>query len=152
MKQIYLIMLLIFAVCVPGFAQEKKKSKAEMRKELQEYKLKFIAQEIDLQEEQQKKFFEYYNQMDDERVKVFKETRSLEKKLKDSENATDEEYEKVSKALTEAKEKDAAIVKRYDEKFATFLSAKQIFKMKAAEETFWQKMREMRHKSRKMNK
>lgn len=127
-------------------AQKKGADKEAMRREVQEFKLKFLAQEMELKEDQQKKFFELYNQMDAEKVKVFKETRALEKKLNAAANASDAEYEAVSKAITEAKEKDAAIDKKYDEKFATFLTSKQIFKMKSAEEKFRAKMREMHHK------
>lgn len=145
MNRLYLIVLLVLAGLMPVMAQTKGKSRAEMRREVREFKLKFLAQEMELKEEQQKKFFELYNQMDDEKVSLFKETRALEKKLQDG-NATDAEYESVSKAITEAKEKDAEIDRRYDEKFSTFLSPKQIFKMKAAEDKFRNKMHEMRHK------
>ena len=100
---------------------------------------------MELKEDQQKKFFDLYNQMTDEKVKVFKETKALEKKLADSANASEAEYDAVSKAITAAKEKDAEIEKRYDEKFKQFLTSKQLFKMKGAEEKFRQKMHEMRH-------
>lgn len=148
MKKLSLILILLCAVMLPTFAQERKMSRQEMRKELQEYKLKYLIQEMELRDETaQKKFCDIYNQMEDERVKVFKETRALKKRL-NSGNASDEEYESVSRSLTDAKEKVANIEKRYDEKFATFLTSKQIFKMKTAEETFRQKMRELRHKKK----
>ncbi len=145
--------LLIILTMVLGIgtlcAQEKaKKSREEMRKEFREFKIKFIAQEIDLQEDQQKQFAELYDQMCDERMKIFEQTRRLERKVKKESNATEEDYASVSRALTEAKEKDAAIEKKYDAKFSTFLSSKQIFKMKAAEEKFRKKMSEMRHKKK----
>jgi len=132
-------------------AQDRKKGKTreEMRKELREFKMKFIAQEIDLKEEQQKQFFELYDRMSEERMKVFEETRRLQRKVKRDAKASDEDYAAVSRAITEAKEKDAAIEKRYDAEFSTILSSKQIFKMKGAEEKFMRKMREMRHKKRK---
>lgn len=147
------LFLIIITLCasfssLPAFAQ-KEKSHDAMRREVHEFKLKYLAQEMDLKEDQQKKFFELYNQMTEERVKVFKETRSLEKKLAGDSDASDAEYEAVSKAITTAKEKDAAIEKKYDEKFATFLTPKQIYKMKEAEDKFRQKMHEMRHKKKK---
>lgn len=87
--------------------------------------------------------------MSDERMQVFEQTRRLERKVKKDPQATDEDYAAVSRAITEAKEKDAAIEKKYDAKFSTFMSSKQLFKMKAAEEKFRQKMNEMRHRRRK---
>lgn len=153
MKKLLLFIILALTIgSFDGFAQKAKPSKAEREKmwrEMQEFKMKFLAQEMDLKESQQKKFFELYDQMSEEKRKVFRETKALEKKLKNNPDASDEEYSKVSEAITEAKEKDARIEREYDAKFATFLSSKQIFKMKAAEEKFRDKMRDM-HKKKKL--
>ncbi len=54
--------------------------------------------------------------------------------------------------MTDAKAKDAEISKRYDEKFSRLLTAKQVYKMKDAEEGFRRKMHEMRHKKAKGKK
>lgn len=148
--------ILIFTIAVVlgagvAFAQDKKprKLRQEMRKELMEFKKKFLAQEIDLKEEDQKHFFELYDQMSEERMKIFEQTRRLERKVNKDANATEEDYAAVSRAITEAKEKDAEIEKKYDAQFSTFLSSKQLFQLKAAEEKFRKKMHEMRHKKRK---
>lgn len=151
MRRILMIFLVaLMAMSVPAMAQNARKGKPteKMWKEMQEFKLKFLAQEMELKDDQQKKFVELYSQMSSEKRQLFNETRKLEKKLQDDKNASDSEYAAVSKALTEAKEKDAEIEKRYDDKFQTFLSAKQIFKMKAAEEKFRMKMHELRHKKK----
>lgn len=147
-KYIILLIASIFAILPADAQQRKGKDHDTMFKEVQDFKLKFLAQEMELREDQQKKFFELYNQMSDEKGKLFRETKNLEKKLTDSKDASDSEYEAVSKAITAAKEKDAEIEKKYDEKFSQFLSAKQVFKMKEAEGKFRDKMREMRHKRR----
>lgn len=136
----------MLTIMAPTLAQTKHKNHGEMRKEVQEFKMKYLAQEMDLKSDQQKKFIEVYSKMNEEKSKVVKETRALEKKLAANPDASDEEYEKVSKAITEAKEKDAEISKKYDKEFSSFLSSKQIFKMKSAEEQFRKKMHEMRHK------
>lgn len=147
MKHLALLFVCLLIAAVPVFAQPDKEKKTEnMRKELHEFKLKFLAQEMELKEDQQKKFFDLYTQMSDEKVRLYKETKALEQKLSSSANASESEYEAVSKAITAAKEKDAEIEKKYDEKFSQFLSPKQIFKMKSAEEQFRIKMHEMRHK------
>lgn len=147
MKHFAILILCLLVACVPAFARSEKDKKNEnMKKELQEFKLKFLAQEMELKEDQQKKFFDLYSQMTEEKIKLYKETKALEQKLSSSTNASEAEYEAVSKAITSAKEKDAEIEKKYDEKFAQFLTPKQIFKMKSAEEKFRIKMHEMRHK------
>jgi len=148
MNRILLIITLLLTALAPMAAQNRCRDRQAMRREVEEFKLKFMAQEMDLKEDQQKKFFEVYRQMSDEKEKLFKETKALEKKLADSENATEAEYENVSKAITAAKEKDAEIEKRYDEKFSQFLTSRQIFQMKSAEHKFREKMHEMRQKRR----
>ncbi len=153
-KYLILALLAIFTFTSPLAAQNKNRGKdrEEMKREIQEFKLKFLAQEMDLEESKQKQFFDLYTQMEEEKLKVIRDTKALEKKLKDAENATDAEYEAVSKAITAAKEKEAEIAKRYDEKFSQFLSPRQIFKMKSAEQKFRDKMREMRRNKCKSKK
>ena len=148
-----ILLLIIVSVAISGtaFAQKKEsaKSREEMRKELREFKIKFMAQEMDLNDEQKQQFAEVYGKMSDERIQLFEQTRALERKLKKETSPSEEDYAKVSKAITEAKEKDAEIEKRYDAQFSKFLTSKQIFKMKGAEEKFRQKMSEMRHNRQK---
>ncbi|MDE6382250.1 MAG: hypothetical protein K2L57_05210 [Muribaculaceae bacterium] len=152
MRKTMLLMALLMCVAIPVAAQHKCKDKEAMRREVREFKMKFLAQEMDLKEDQQKQFFEVYTQMSEEKTRTVSEARRLEKKLAASKDASEAEYEAVSKAITEAKEKDAEIEKRYDGKFAQFLTPKQIFRMKAAEEKFRDKIHEMRHKKRSARK
>ena len=143
------LLILALAVISPVAAQKRNgRNRNEMRKEMRDFHLKFLAQEIELKDEQQKAFFDTYSLMMDEREKIFRETRELEKKLKDG-NASQDEYETVANAITAAKEKDAAIEKKYDEKFGRFLTPKQLYNLKEAETKWRLKMQEMRHSNRK---
>lgn len=150
MKKLLIIMLALVAGVGMVYAQDKNKgkSKAEMVREFKEFKMKFLAQEIDLKEDQQKQFFEVYGQMMQERRKIFEQTHKLERKVKKDKNASEEDYAALSNAMTEAKARDAEIEKTYDAKFATFLTNKQIFKLKSAEEKFRKKVQEMRKKKK----
>ena len=144
-KIVYILIMTLLAGVLPGYAQDKpKKSRAEMHKEMVEFKTKYIAQEMELTGEQKEKFAPLYEQMDRERWQLFRETRALEKKLKNDKTATDADYESVVKALNQAKEKGAEIEKNYNEKFQKFLTAKQMYKMKEAEDAFNQRMMKMR--------
>lgn len=151
MRKFTLLLLFGLFALIPSFAQ-KNNTGRDKRMEFKEYRMKVLAQEMDLKDDQQKKFFELYDQMMDEKFKLLKETKSLEKKLKSDAEVSDAEYKKVSDAITAAKEKLAAIEKKYDEKFSQFLSPKQIYKMKSAEEKFREKMNEMRHKKNNTKK
>ncbi len=148
MRKIYILLLaLIFAL--PAFSQksQSREKREDMRREMHEFKMKFIAQEIELQESQQKRFSRSMTVCGAERGKLFKATRGIEKRLREG-NPSEQEYTEACRAMTEAKEKDAEIEKKYDAIFSEFLTSKQVYKMKDAEEKFRNKMHEMRHKRR----
>lgn len=146
-KHVFIILALIFGCSLSVAAQKHDSKKGDnMMKELREFKVKYIAQEIDLKGDQKERFIKLYNEMCDKRVEVMRDAWKMEKELEQNKNATEADYQAVTDAMTEAKAKDASIEKSYDDKFAQFLSQKQIFKMKEAENKFRKKMSEMRHK------
>jgi hypothetical protein len=129
------------------------KNRAEWRKEMREFKIKFVAQEIELQENQEKQFISIYNQMCDERQAILVKAHQAKKRVeKLGDAATDEDYRQASEAETQAREADADIEKRYNDKFKTFLSQKQMFKMKEAEGKFREKLMKMRGDKKKEHK
>lgn len=133
----------------PGHLSDAKK------KELREFKMKFMADELELTPEQRKQFEDLYSQMEKERREVKKKIREIEKSLEADKKPTEADYDKASKEITEAKAQMTAIEQKYDAKFAKFLSKKQIYKLKEAEETFQKKMRnclEKRNKDAKPKK
>lgn len=134
---------------MPLLAQNKGKttSREEMRKEILDFKIKFLAQEMKLNDEQQKKFSALYREMSEEKHEIFHKVHALKKNLK--EGASDEAYEAYTKASTESKEQEADIVKKYDLRFSEFLSPKQLYEMKVAEDQFNRKMQEMRGKKQR---
>lgn len=132
-----------------SFPSPEGKSKEQILKEIQEFKLKYLAQEMDLTEEQQPKFFKLYDEMCRKRWEVMKNAKKIEKRVKHNSNATEADYQAASEALTKARAEDAAIEKEYDAKFSKFLSQKQLYKLKKAEDDFRQKMEKMRHSKQK---
>lgn len=144
-KKILLLLALLLMGGSAMYAQ--KKHDPKMFKEVQEYKVKFLAQEMELKEDQKARFAELYNEMSEAKMSNFREMRRLEKSLK--EDSSDAEYKQVSDKILECRMKDAQLEKEYDAKFATFLSQKQIYKMKAAEDKFRKKMHELHNKKKK---
>ena len=110
--------------------------------------MKFLAQEMDLKDNQIEQFKELYSKMSSEKRKAFATAMKLERKLKADKEAHEADYEAAAKAMDEAKIKDHEIDKRYDDQFAKFLTAKQRFKMKSAEEAFRRKMEQMHREKR----
>lgn len=134
---------------VPVFAQNKHHREGDhdrMIQEYREYKMKVIAQELDLKGETRNKFFETYQQMCNERGPLMHKIGEARRKIRHQKNLSEEEYEKINRQLTECRDEGAKIEKKYDEKFATFLSQKQLYEMKSIEERIMNKAKELKGK------
>lgn len=153
MKKIYLFLMLLFVGVGMAFAHDKDSGKREkMFKEVQEFKMKYLAQEMDLSELQKKKFFEVYEEMTQAKQECYGPALKLKYKLKHEKNASEEEYQKVTEAFNTANARWAEKEKNYDEKFSEFLTQKQIYKMKEGEVSFKAKLEEMKHNRKKDHK
>lgn len=155
MKKIILltaVLLLSSAVVSAQKADGGKKCK-EWHKEMQDFKYKFLIQEIGLEEDKQKMFVELYSKMEAEERAIGKEARSVSKKINDKGTATNEEYAAAAETLAETKLKEGQLEKRYFDKFKTFLTDKQLYLLKAAERKFNKKLMKMHgKKDRKVEK
>lgn len=154
MKRNVIILLIISLVAQLSTISAKDAPSKEERqkwfKEMREYKHSFMAKELSLTDDQQKEFFPVYDAMESELHKVSKETRQLEKKLKESNEVSDIEYEKAAEAMFELKGKECDIEKSYFKKFSTILTKKQLFLLKGAERKFTRAI--MKHHNRKKDK
>lgn len=149
-RSLLLLIVMIFISTACAMAQHPPKEPTkEMMRELQEFKLKFLTKELDLTDNQRQRFVDTYSKMEEERRNVFCNARRLEMALRKNKNASESDYATASAAMTEAKAKDAEIEKKYDVIFSEFLSKKQIFKLKEAEEKFRHKMRELHSRKKK---
>ncbi len=148
MKKIFtLILSLSMAMmALPLFAQQTKseKEKHEMRREMEEYKVKYLAQEMELKGETKEKFEELYKERTKALGAIFKARHQAEKKLKGMTNPSDADYEEYRRIQNETKEKEAEITKEYDAKFNSLLSSKEFFRMQEAEGKFREKMKELK--------
>lgn len=144
MKKILLIIVLVVG-SLSGMAQGPKKPPTpEQEREFREFKMKYLAQEMELKEDQSERFFELYEKMWNEKKQVRKRIPELEKKIREGKDVTDEDYDRFQDAINESRSKEIEIDKRYDAEFSKFLTKKQLYKFKDAECRFRDKMREMR--------
>lgn len=149
MKGKILLILLALLSVLPSFAQKQgNKDHDGKRKEMMEFKMKFLADEIGIKDDQRKQFFEVYQQMETERRAIFKKIKTAEKSIAANKNASEADYEKANKEISEAKNEMTKIDKKYEDKFSTFLSKKQIYKLKEAENKFMEKVRNCRDKKK----
>ncbi|MDE5773712.1 MAG: hypothetical protein K2H86_04570 [Muribaculaceae bacterium] len=149
MKKYLLLLLLMVAGSAAVSAQCRKGPDPKMWKEIQEFKLKFLSQEMDLSKDQEQKFFDLYNEMSEKKKAIFDEMRTVQNSLDKNKNADDKDYEEASKKLDALRDKDVALNKEYDKKFEKILTKRQIYKMKAAEDKFRHKMQQMRYKGKR---
>lgn len=140
----YLLIILTLLFSIPCITAQNNKDRAKMMEEIQKFKIDFLAQEMQLSEKEKAEFAPVYKEFENERREAGAEARKAERELKKNKNASEADYKKVSELQQAAREKDSAIVKKYDAKFESFLSAKQIYAMRQGEEKFFEKMKEMR--------
>lgn len=146
MKKLFLIIAIIISGLGLATAQEEDAGRRDrMFHEFQEFKMKYLAQEMELSEVQKKKFFEVYEEMTKSKMECFKEAKEMERKLKRNKDASEEDYQEMTSALNKANAQWSEEEKAYNEKFSEFLSQKQIYKMREAETNFKSKMDEMKH-------
>lgn len=148
LRRLVMALLIGFLVgTAPADAQkngDNGKKRAEMMKELQEFKIKYLIQEAGITPEQQPEFIKLYTEMDNAKLNMFKARRESRKALSKNPSPTDEDYNRVSEEMADAKNAEGAIDKSYYLQFKKLLSPKQLYKMKDAEARFNHKMMHMR--------
>ncbi|MDE7097477.1 MAG: hypothetical protein K2O47_08300, partial [Muribaculaceae bacterium] len=123
------------------------KDRAKMMEDLQNFKIDFLAKEMQLTEKEKAEFIPLYKDYDKECRQSGSEVWKLERELKRNKNASDADYKKLAELQQKSREKHNEIVKRFDARLETFLSAKHIYNMHQGEERFLDKMKEMRRKN-----
>jgi len=112
-------------------------------------KVDYISKQIGLDGDKKVRFAKEYTAMTTETAKLARETRKLERSVAKNPKATDLEYEKAAEAVAEFKGREAAIEMRYYNQFKTYLSKKQLFQLKIAENKWMRELMKHRGKNRK---
>lgn len=140
-NRLYILTLLIVSlVFATGSTYAKQRISDEQREEwldeLREYRHKFFRKELNLNRDQETKFFQVYDRMDAELIKIGEETREMERKTLNNTQATDTEMETVARALFEQKKREAEVELKYFDQFKEILSKRQLLKLKEVERKF----------------
>lgn len=136
-----LLVALAILLAVPAtYAQRRTRNDDDRRKEwmteMRNFKHEFFKKELGLTREQETPFFNAYDQMDDELIRIGEETRQLERKINASGDATDTEMESAARTLFEQKKKEADVELKYFEEFKNILTKRQLLKLKETERRF----------------
>ena len=150
MKKLLLIPIAILASALAAAQPPQPDIPDETREkfitEIRQYKHSYLAKELDLSREQQREFFPVYDEMEDRLMALNGETRELERKTLENENASDTELEAAAQAVFGQRLKEGQIEMSYYEKFSKFLNNRQILRLKNTERKFTQRL--MKHHRR----
>lgn len=145
----YLLLFFTLLICsVAGMAEPKEPS-AEKLKELQEFKIKYLIQEMDLPADKQAEFTKIYTMYDNERSTLFRDFFQRDKSIRHNQNPTETDYMVAAESMATAKAREGALEQKYFNKLKTILSPKQLYNLKRAEYKFDRKLNEQRHKGKK---
>ncbi len=102
-------------------------------KNMREFSHKYFRKHLQLSRDQETKFFQIYDQMSDELLRVGAETRALERKITNDPQATDIEMESAARSLFEQKKREADIELKYFDELKEVLTKRQLLKFKEVE-------------------
>lgn len=134
------------------FAQQKptERERASWMKEMQQYKIEYLAKKLELTGDQKVKFANLYKCMDDEVRRVNEQAMKLDRVVrKKGDQATDLEREKAAEAQFELKGKEGAIEMRYFNDFKAILDSRQLLMLKKAERDFSKELMTKQRERRK---
>ena len=143
-----LVIAAMSAISSPSLHDQGKIDREQWMNEIQQYKRGYFAKELGLTKEQQDKFFPLYEEMEQQTHRIEEESRIMEKRVSEAEDATALEYEKATEALYDAKVKEADLEREYMVKFKEILDSKQLFELKAVERKFTREMMRQHHRIR----
>ncbi len=157
MKRIILFFILsAFAVIHIATAQENGKNHdKDHKKHWEKYrseKIAFLTSEMELTPEEAQKFWPVYNEMEKERWAAQKMRREAEEKIRDAEeeSISNREIVQLTREFAQSWQKEADLMKNYNEKFLDILPAKKVLKLYKAENEFrWQMIKKFRDRRKR---
>ena len=140
------LLAVILAPCLLS-AQSTAAQRARWMEQIRKTKFEFFTKEVSLTKEQQNQLFPLYEEMERSIYKMNNEAEALMKKTAANSRATDTEFEAAATAAARTTQRQGEIELEYFNKFSKFLSKKQLFLLKQAENKFTQYLLKQRRKN-----
>lgn len=135
--KLFATLAIVFIATGATFAQQKERLSPEQKEKIEQLKKDFITKELELTEDQEKKFWPIYDNMNADLRKVKKSEKDAMKDLKTNfESLSDKEVESKMATIFAAQEKEIAVKKEYNQKFSTVIGAKKAAKLLSLEQRF----------------
>ena len=134
--------LALAAMTVQAAPQQDKEDPDRERyiSELRNYKHDFLTRELDLSREQQRDFFPLYDEMEDRVMKINDDIRKIERKIENSDNASEIEIESAAQVIFSQKLREGETEMEYYPKFKEILDNRQLLRLKNTERKFTQRL------------
>ncbi len=144
MKTAINTLLLLFAFSVGvAHAQRQQPNRQEEIAKIEQAKIAYLTQQLNLKTEQAEMFWPIYNEFSEKRRALHKERRQVKNIY--TENLSDEDALKIIDQMIAVQEKEVALHKEYKTKFLSVISPQQLVELFKAEREF---MRMLHKKSR----
>lgn len=147
----YIFLAFLFLGVLPAAAEKNPPAPPtdEMVKELQDFKIKYLIQEMDLPADKQADFTRIYTQYCQSNSALFKDMFSRFTAMKAKKQPTDADYLALAERMASFKSREGQLENNCFQQLKTLLTPSQLFKLKKAESKFDHKVREMRGKKHK---
>jgi len=148
MKKLGLAALIIFLTTI-SFSQHNKENEMSKKEKIEQLKIGFITNELNLTKEESEKFWPVYNEMSEKLIQERKLQRKLIKEIKsDFEYISESECKKKLNAIHLSEIKEAELKLEFNEEIAEIIGYKKAAKLLSLEQRF---KRELLNKIEKRN-
>lgn len=143
------ILLLLAAILLGSLSPlaakgDKKADREKWFAEIQQYKKEYIIKALQMTDDQKAKFVPIYDAYERDMRKVQNEARQLAKTVKKKgASATDADYRAAAEKMYQLKTREGQIEAAFYQKIKAFLTPRQLYELKVAEDRFVREM--MRH-------
>lgn len=128
----YLLSIYILLLLTPSFAQ---RSMEERREQIENAKIAYITQSIDLNNDQATHFWPIYNEYSDKRRELKFQKDQLHDRL-DDKSLSDAQLNNLLDKLMEIKQNEVLVDKTYKERLLKVISIRQLIDLYKAEKEF----------------
>ncbi len=141
MKKLILLLLTIVTLSGALTAQPEKKHSDDWIQKIKAEKVAFLTQKLELTPDEAQKFWPVYNEFEEKRFEIHMKRREMERGTMDNlDGLTQEQLKEITLDFIGLFQKEADLMKTYNEKFFQVLPAKKVVMLYDMENDFRSQM------------
>jgi Spy/CpxP family protein refolding chaperone len=137
MKKLFLnitLLLFVMGISIPGFSQDRHHPSKERLQNIQNAKIAFLTEKLNLTPEQSQKFWPIYNQLETEREALREKSRSLRNENLDA--MSEVEIRNALNSRLSWRQSELNLDKQYMDRFLRVISVRQLATLYRSEREF----------------